>query len=40
MFHKNKQVYVLTAALFTVFLFSGCDINKDQRASLIKQKNQ
>lgn len=39
MTYKNKKVVFLLSALFVVFLFSGCDTHKDERATLLKQKN-
>ncbi len=40
MFYKNKKNLVLVITLFTASLFSGCDTHKDERVSLLKQKNE
>lgn len=40
MFNKNKKICFLLIALFAVFLLNGCDQSKEERASLVRQKNE
>jgi septal ring factor EnvC (AmiA/AmiB activator) len=40
MTYKNNKIVLLLPVLIVVFLFSGCDTHKDERGSLLKQKNE